>query len=306
MITRDIGRFLAAAARAPADFGPAWARAAFLVAPEGFGASTDCAQDNRYMDLAGQADADRALAQHRVLHRALAGELPTVCFPGNCAAPESVFANNVFASARVDGAGRLLIARMRHGSRQPEADRADIRAFFEQAMGYAVHDLREQAGIGELTGSLVIDRARGLGLCGLSERCDEAGARAMHQAFGLRATLLFELAPGEYHTNVVLSVLAGRAVVLAADGFADPELAPALAGLYPHAIALDGAERAAFAGNGIALGPDRLWLSATAAAALSANSRLALNRAGFGVASVALDEIERAGGSLRCCITEIF
>ena len=41
---------------------------------------------------------------------------------------------------------------------------------------------------------MVVDRARGIGFCGLSERCDEAGAARMHDAFGLRATLLFDLA----------------------------------------------------------------------------------------------------------------
>ena len=48
--------------------------------------------------------------------------------------------------------------------------------------------------VAELTGSLIIDRARGVGYCGLSERCDMAGARAMHQAFDLRLTFCFELA----------------------------------------------------------------------------------------------------------------
>lgn len=304
MIERDPDRFLALAASLPADFGPAWARAAFLIEPDGFAPSLDCATDNRYMQA--HADPERALVQHRILHRRLAGELPVVCFPGNPDTPEAVFANNVFATAQVAGAGRLLIARMHHGSRRPEAERADVPGFFRDAMGYAVVDLREHPGVGELTGSLVIDRARGLGFCGLSERCDEDGARAMHAAFGLRATLLFRLAPGEYHSNVVLSVLAGRAVVLAPDGFADPGVAEAIAGLYPHAIRLSPEELAAFAGNGIALGPSRYWLSETAARALSRNSRRMLEKAGFEVATATLDEIERAGGSLRCCVAEIY
>src|SRR3546814_13537431 len=59
-----------------------------------------------------------------------------------------------------------------------------------------VVDLRCGPGVAELTGSLVIDRARGLGFCGLSARCDTTGAAAMHAAFGLRATLLFDLAAG--------------------------------------------------------------------------------------------------------------
>src|SRR5690606_19883847 len=125
-----------------------------------------------------------------------------------------------------------IVGRMRHGVRRREALREDIRGFFRDVCGYREVDLSAQPHPCELTGALVIDRARGLGFCGLSERCDEAGARLMHEAFGLRATLLFELAPGEYHANVVLAVLAGRALVVAADGFADPRVVQALASLY--------------------------------------------------------------------------
>jgi hypothetical protein len=148
---------------------------------------------------------------------------------------------------------------------------------------------------------------RGLGFCGLSERCDEAGARLMHEAFGLRATLLFDLAAGEYHTNVVLAVLAGRAAVVCPNGFADAAVAAAIAALYaPHAVVCDAAEHAAFVGNCIALSGERVWMSAQAAAALTPAHREVLAQAGLRVESVALDAIEAAGGSLRCCIGEIY
>jgi hypothetical protein len=154
---------------------------------------------------------------------------------------------------------------------------------------------------------MVIDHRRRLGYCGLSERCDAAGAAAMHAAFGLRASLLFELAPGEYHTNVVLSVLAGRAAVIAADGFADPGVAAAIGEFYaPHALALSRAQKAAFAANCLALAPDQLWISRAGADALSAEQRERLAAAGFSIRAVELDEIEKAGGSLRCCVAEIF
>jgi hypothetical protein len=159
----------------------------------------------------------------------------------------------------------------------------------------------------ELTGSLVIDRARGLGFCGMSERCDETGAAAMHAAFDLRATLLFDLAPGEYHGNVVMSVLAGRSLAICPDGFADPAVPAALEALYaPAAIVLDRAEQAAFAGNCIAVSADTLWMSEVAADSLTLQSRTRIDRAGFALRAVALDEIEKAGGSLRCCIGEIY
>lgn len=302
MITRDTAAFVAFARACPPDFGPATAKAAFLVSPDGFARADESARDNRYMAAAG-FDAGRALDEHRTLHVALSADLPVTCFAGNPGMPDGLFPNNVFATVP----GRLVVGRMRHPVRQREALRHDIRAFFRDTCGYAETDLSIQPHPCELTGALVIDRARGLGFCGLSERCDAAGAALMHAAFGLRATLLFELAPGEYHTNVVLALLAGRAAVLASDGFADPGVVEAVAGLYaPHVARLSAVEQAAFAGNAIALSPSRAWMSATAAAVLSPASRDALDGAGFELASVPMAAIEAAGGSLRCCVAEVF
>ena len=302
MITRDIAQFLRIARSLPADR-PACAKALFLVAPDGFALAAESARDNRYMDPARPVDVERALAQHRGLQRSLSAVRPTICFAGDPATPDAVFPNNVFATAP----GRLLIGRMRHPLRQREAGRADIREFFTATLGYVLHDLREQPGVCELTGALVIDRAHGLGFCGLSARCDEAGAAAMHAAFDLRATLLFDLAPGEYHCNVVLSALAGRALAVCPDGFADPAVPAALAELYAtHTIVLDRAEHAAFAGNCLAVSTDAVWLSEAATDALTTQSRRHFQQAGLVLHSVALDEIEKAGGSLRCCIGEIY
>lgn len=303
MITRDIAAFSAFARSAAADFGPATARAAFLVAPDGFRLAEQSARDNVYMADAAAFDAARASMQHRDLQRAVSAVLPTVCFAGDPATPDAVFPNNVFGTA----AGRYVVGRMRHEVRQREAARADIRAFFRDVLGRAGIDLSAQPHPCELTGALVIDRARGLGFCGLSERCDEHGARLMHDAFGLRATLLFDLAPGEYHTNVVLAVLAGRAAVVCPKGFADPAVAAAVAALYaPHAAVCGEAEHAAFVANCIALSPETVWMSAAAGRALSPGHRAVLADAGFRVETVELDAIEAAGGSLRCCIGELY
>jgi hypothetical protein len=66
------------------------------------------------------------------------------------------------------------------------------------------------------------------------------------------------------------------------------------------------AQKRAFAGNAITLAGDRVWMSATAAAALTEAQRQALAGWGFRLGTVELDEIEKAGGSLRCCVAEIF
>ncbi len=312
MITRDVAAFVATARDLAADFGPATARAAFLVSPDGFARAGESATDNRYMAPAAAFDAALALQQHRDLHTALSQLLPTACFAGHADTPDALFPNNVFATARADArlgdgfAPRLVIGRMRHPVRRREAEREDIRRWFREVAGYDECDLSTQPHPCELTGALVIDRARGLGYCGLSERCDARGAALMHEAFGLRATLVFELAPGEYHANVVLAVLAGRAALVSPDGFADPAVATAIAGLHPHAAMLAPGERAGFVGNAISLAPGSVCMSATAARALAPGTARMLDAAGFELRPVGLSAVEAAGGSLRCCVAEVF
>lgn len=300
----DIPSTFAAVART--EFAPvasANARAVFLVAPEGFALAAQSAADNAYMDLSRAVSSERALAQHRALQRALSQTLPTLCFAGDASTPDAVFPNNVFGTAP----GRLVIGHMRHPVRQREAERRDIRGFFTGVLGYSEHDLRRQPGVCELTGSMVIDRARGVGYVAYTERCDAIGADAMHAAFDLRASFRFALRSNEYHANVVMSVLASRQLVICPDTFADPAAAAAIIAFYaPHVVELSIEEKNAFAGNCIALCDEVLWLSEAAADALAPHNRLALERAGFRLAAVALDEIEKAGGSLRCCIGEIF
>ena len=287
---------------APARDRPATARGAFFVRPDHFALAEESARDNRYMATGG-VDRARALREHESLVEAIGRVIPTQVFPGLPDAPDAVFPNNVFATVP----GKLLVGAMRHPVRQREADRDDIPDWFRTQHGYAVESLIAPGLVAELTGALVPDRAAGIGYFGLTERLNRAGAEAMHRAFGLRASLVFELAPGEYHTNVVMSVLAGRAVVLHAGSFADPRVPEAIAARYaPHVVWLSDEEKANFVGNCIALARDTVFMSARADAALGASNRQILCDAGFAVRSVDLSEIEKAGGSLRCCVAEIF
>lgn len=305
MIATSATAFLEAfAALSPLPGAAATARAAFLVAPAEFSLAAESARDNRYMDVNRAVDPLLALAQHGALAQALREDLPVITFPGDPATPDAVFPNNVFGTAP----GRLVVGRMRHAVRRREATRTDIRRFFGEVLGYEAIDLSVHHDmVAELTGSLVIDRVRGVGYCGLGERCDMAGAKAMHEAFGLRLTFCFELAQAEYHTNVVLALLASRAAIIAADGFRDPAAAQAIARAYgDRAIWMTAAQKQAFAANAITLSAERVWMSVCAAAALSEPQRKALAGYGFAIGSVELGEIEKAGGSLRCCVGEIY
>lgn len=279
-------------------------RAVFLVAPADFRLAAESASDNAYMQMAHAVDAQRAADQHQGLARALAqAAIPNHSFAGHPDTPDAVFPNNVFATAP----GRLIVGAMRHPVRRREAARSDIRAWFRDLLGYREFDLSLQPLVAELTGSLVIDRARGVGYCGLSERCDRAGAAAMAQAFALEHVLLFELAKGEYHTNVVMSALAGRGLLLCPEGFADAAVADALIGIDGAAsVVIDEQEKASYAGNCIALGERGLWMSTCAMRALRAPTRKRIEALGLEIHAVELDELEKAGGSLRCMVGEIY
>jgi hypothetical protein len=297
--------FRAACGRLPAaPFGPATARDLLLVTPVGFRLDQESRRDNRYMAADDRVSEERALSEHRALVAALERRFAVRVFPGRRETPDAVFPNNAFATAP----GRAVVGRMRHAVRRGETARRDLRDFLEVERGYELTDLsRRDDLVAELTGPLVIDRLRGIGYCGLSERCDRAGAEAMHAAFGLRLTFIFTLAPEEYHTNVFMSVLAGRALIVHPGSFADPAVPDAVAAVYgERVLQLSDAEKRGFVGNSIALGDGELWLSCTAERALRPESRAALERWGFTLHCVPLDEIEKSGGSLRCCVAELF
>ncbi|MEO8747984.1 MAG: arginine deiminase-related protein, partial [Rhodanobacter sp.] len=111
----------------------------------------------------------------------------------------------------------------------------------------------------------------------------------------------------EYHTNVLLSVLASRGAIIAADGFRDPAVPAAIARAYPDCtVWLTPGQKQAFAGNAITLTNDRVWMSARAARSLTGEQRATLESAGFAIGTVELGELEKAGGSLRCCVAELY
>jgi len=274
-----------------------------MVEPVNFHLSEDSAQDNVYMKLDSPTNPDRAMEQYINLVEVIRNAgVPVKSFPGDPKTPDDVFLNNVFATAP----GRLVVGRMLHPSRQLEAERKDIRRYFAQ-INYQLIDLSEEDCVAELTGPMVIDRARRLGFCGMSGRVDEAGLKAMHSAFDLTHTLQFELVPGEYHTNVVMSVLASRALVLHADSIVDSRVPKDLDVLFNGQVMyLSKAEKNAFAANCIALTDHDLFMSQTAADALQPHNRALLDYWGFRVHTAQLDELEKAGGSLRCMVAEIY
>lgn len=284
---------------------PCLPKTIFMVEPSQFHVSGETALDNLYMETPGVADSDRASGEHRQLAQAISDcGVPVIRFPGRAATPDDVFPNNVFATSP----DRMIVGSMLHSQRQQEAKRQDIRAFFTGLLGYECYDLSLQSDVvAELTGAIIIDRARKIGFCGLTQRANSAGCEAMHKAFGLDLTFQFELKPNEYHTNVVMTVLADRVLIICPSAFIDEQVPSAIAAAYPgHVLEIDEQEKAAFAGNCIAVTNHDIMISATAMDGLAESKKQQLRAWGFNLHAIPFAELERAGGSVRCAIGEIY
>ena len=279
-------------------------KTALLVSPHGFAVDAESAIDNAYMSAGTSIDTERAHAQHQgVVRKILELGVPVLTFPGHEGLPDGIYPNNAFATAN----RHLIVGSMRHPSRQRETSRQDIRVLFTEQFGYGLRDLSETGVVAELTGPLVVDRARQIGFCGLSSRANRQGCEAMHKAFELKLTFCFDLVTAEYHTNLVLAVLAGRACVLHSESFQDAAVPTAIADVYGTAtIRLDDAEKTAFAGNCIALSEQDVLFSQTALRAIRPCTQTQLESVGFRLHAVEIDELEKGGGSLRCLIAEVF
>ncbi len=280
-------------------------KAAFMVSPVGFSLDEQTASDNEYMQMDQKTDADLAIVQQMGLARKISDcGVPVMTFPGSAETPDAVFPNNAFATTH---GNKYIIGAMLHDNRQKETERKDIRMFFNDMLGYEKYHINRQKSVAELTGVLVPDRARNIAFCGMTERVNDAGAKAMHEAFDLDLMFQFDLADGEYHTNVVLSCLAGKACMIHAGSFADPAVPQAIADFYKdRTIFLTDAEKLAFAGNGITITESDLFLSQTAFDALAHEKKQKLESWGFNIHHVQVSELEKAGGSLRCMVGEIF
>lgn len=280
-------------------------KAAFMVSPVGFSLDQQTASDNEYMQMDQETNADLAIVQQMNLARKISDcGIPVMTFPGSAETPDAVFPNNAFATTH---GNKYVIGAMLHENRQKETERQDIRMFFDEMLGYEKYHINRDKAVAELTGVLVPDRARNIAFCGMTERVNDAGAQAMHEAFNLDLMFQFDLAEGEYHTNVVLACLAGKACMLHAGSFADPQVPEAIADYYKdRTIFLTDEEKLAFAGNGITVTENDLFLSQTAFEALAQDKKDKLESWGFKLHHVQVSELEKAGGSLRCMVGEIF
>ncbi|SCX40465.1 N-Dimethylarginine dimethylaminohydrolase [Klenkia marina] len=242
---------------------------------------------NPWMDPAVPVDRDLAMGQWSGLVAAYQGLGHRVeLLPPVAGLPDMVFAAN---GATVVG-GRALGARFTHPERRPEA--AEHRRLLAE-LGVEVHEpvhTNEGEGDFAVVGDLV--------LAGTGFRTDRAAHAEAQELFGLPVVSLQLVDPRFYHLDTCLAVLDDTTVAWFPGAFSTGSQ-QVLRTLFPDAVEASEADALAFGLNAVSDGR-HVVLPATATG-LAAD----LRAAGFEPVPVELDELVKAGGSVKCCTQEL-
>lgn len=303
---------------------PRLADTVLMVRPVDFRFNDETRADNEFQDRPRRSPAEirtRAAAEFDGMVGRLREEGVTVLVlekdpEAAVETPDAVFPNNWLST---EHGGALLSFPMLAPNRRAER-RVDAVANLLRRQGYQVSE-RVEIGDGgpalEGTGSLVIDHRHGTVYATESRRCDATMFRRFVHARGYRRGLLFRTASSTgrpiYHTNVMMSVGDGLAVVCA-ESVVDPtERALLLRSLGRHhdvvQIDRDQMEHA-FCGNLLQLRDVRdeplVVMSRTAHDGFTPAQRRRLRQHGR-LLPVDIPTIEAVGGgSARCMLAEIF
>ena len=295
----------------------------FMITPSAFGFNAQAAEDNHFMaDGSRLSPAEvraRVVAEHAELVRVLREEagLTVHLFDHDDShgTPDAVFPNNWFSTTRD---GRLALYPMKTPNRRAER-RPDIVAFLRSKYPADILDLTDEETHGralEGTGSLVLDHLARVAYVAISERADRRAAERWARATGYRVVpFVARDARGRpvYHTNVVMSV--GTSAAIVCREAMDPGEYDAVAGELSRAgrvvIDIDLRQMGEMAGNALEVtdgkGENALCMSERAWESLGEAQRDEVRRHWANVHAVAIPTIEEiGGGSVRCCMAELF
>jgi hypothetical protein len=303
-----------------------------MVSPTAFTFNADAAADNAFMNssednasirrqvlkeyanlygvLADQAGVTIRLFQHGEQHKA-----PDSCFPNNWFSTHS--------STEADGGvglSTLVYYPMKCANRRNER-RDDIKAVLEKAVGYdRIVDLTGEEGhqkFLEGTGSLVLDRKRGIAYVALSERADKGVAERWIKAVGYKELVTFNSVDADgtpvYHTNVMMAIGTSVAVVCL-DSIKDKgerdRLVDKLSATH-EIVDISQAQMASLCGNVLEVvnkdGKPVMAMSTRAYDAFTENQRQAILRHVDSIHHAPIDMLEHVGGGgVRCTLSEIF
>ena len=188
--------------------------------------------------------------------------------------------------------GLAFPARFAH--RQRAAEATHHRAWFgRQGMSLGTPSDHPNEGEGDLlaVGDLV--------LAGTGFRTSRAAHHDVQEFLGRPVVSLTLVDPRFYHLDVALAVLSDELVAYYPAAFS-PGSRSVLRTLFPRAIEVDAQQAELFALNAVSDGRHVLH---DADAAGFADQ---LTRAGFEAIPIAMTELRKAGGSVKCCTLELY
>lgn len=302
------------------DREPQSAQSVLMVRPAAFGFNPQTAASNAFQRPAGSATAATAvLSEFDGVVNLLRGAGVEVIVAADTPAPakpDAIFPNN-WVSFHADGTVVLypMLAANRRAERREELIEQVAREGSFRVTRTIDLSARENAGqYLEGTGSLVLDRAAHIAYAGLSARTDldALGDFAQQLDYELVAfEAVDESGKAIYHTNVLMAIGAGFAVVCGA-AIASPEHRRAvfskLESTGHELIDISLQQMRQFAGNTLELAPPggrAVVLSTTAWRSLEAAQRRALEKHGR-IVCVDIPMIQQlGGGGVRCMLAEI-
>lgn len=298
---------------------PQSAAAVLMVRPARFGFNPQTAASNAFQhgrdEESPQAAALEEFAAVAAALRAAGVRVVIAADSAEPPKPDAVFPNN-WVSFHADGTAVLypMLAPNRRLERRDAVLDEVVAAGFRLARTVDLTHREAEGKFLEGTGSLVLDRANRVAYACLSPRTDldVLGEFAQVMDYDLVTFEAFdEDGRPVYHTNVVMSVGTGYAVLCSEtlpDGARRDALLAKLRATGHDVLHISRAQMRAFAGNVLELGvPDGriLALSTTAAHALSVEQRQLLE-SHVRLVPVHIPHIEHVGGGgVRCMLAEI-
>lgn len=302
-------------------------RIILMVEPVDFTFNTETAADNEFQKQTSLTPAEvkkQVMAEFEGAVQTLRSKgIQVLCLEKNAslpAMPDAVFPNNWFST---DAAGNVYVYPMAAPNRRAETQQLPDVLQLLKSNGLQVHQIHDlsykcqENKFLEGTGSMVFDRVHGIVYAALSVRTDLSLAQEYATLAGYNKLIAFHTQSSTgmpfYHTNVVMSVGTGFAVVCL-ECVTDPAERTLLEQeLAKHGtiipISRQQAEQA-FCANGLeVIGADNkryFVLSSTAYHGFSEEQRMQISRYAE-LLPVNIPTIEHiGGGSARCMMAEIF
>mmetsp|Transcript_25245 Transcript_25245/g.54866 ORF Transcript_25245/g.54866 Transcript_25245/m.54866 type:complete len:494 (-) Transcript_25245:950-2431(-) len=305
-----------------------------MVAPTAFGFNEQAAQDNSFMHAAqkpgeGNSLTRQVLAEYAGLYHQLT-EVQGVkvhLFEHSLShgTPDACFPNNWFSTHQAgEAAGgvkqnTLVLYPMKHPNRAAER-RHDIIEVLKQRGYSTTYDMaveEKNKKYFEGTGVLVIDRINGVVYVDISERADASLAEQWTQRMGYKDLVTFRSTDlrgkSVYHTNVMMAVGTGVAIVCAESVADERERARLLSSLRKthEVVEISLKQMDHLCGNALELengkGLPVMAMSTQAYNAFTEEQRRAIRRHVADIVHAPIDTLERVGGGgVRCTLAELF